>query len=141
VLFFAVVVALLVAPAYSQWTSCSTSNSEMSISSISVPVEPSEGQPFSITVDGVLHSVVTKGTVYGETYYEGISLGTKSSDLCTDMKGSKTPCPWQKGPMSFVSNGTMANNIPSGQYKEVIWITDTQTGKQVFCIQGVFTLN
>ncbi len=138
---FAVVVVLaLVSACSAQWTSCGGASAEMTITSISVPVPPVQGQSFTITVDGTLHTEIKAGTVSGKTLYEGVVLGSSSSDLCSSMKNTTQPCPWKPGPLSFYSKSTMPTGLPSGQYTEQLTIQDNDTNQLVFCIQGIFNL-
>ena len=123
------------------WKNCGDSsytaqNLQVTIS----PANPQPGDSYTYTSSYDLTKPVETGST--ETIkltLRGIPVENKTTDLCTALAKTDTPCPIAAGHVTSVTKGTIPTDAPSGTLIATASWKD-QAGNNVLCIQLEFDL-
>ncbi|EFA83725.1 hypothetical protein PPL_02792 [Heterostelium album PN500] len=111
------------------WTTCGTPADK--VSSRITPNPPVKGQDLTISVVGNMTETVNGGNVHINVKYGFIVIINTDEPLC--QVGPPIPCPIQAGPFSKSLTVSIPSNLPSGEYKGNLVLTDPSKN-EIACV-------
>eukprot|EP01104_Vermistella_antarctica_P020544 TRINITY_DN882_c1_g1_i1.p1 TRINITY_DN882_c1_g1~~TRINITY_DN882_c1_g1_i1.p1 ORF type:complete len:167 (-),score=39.65 TRINITY_DN882_c1_g1_i1:85-519(-) len=140
-LYCAVVLLIAVASVKADvWTSCSTSADKFQIKSIDVnPDPPVAGKEVKFNVTGEMSETVNNGTSTVQIQYNGVTIYSQTTNLCTEMKEINSKCPIKEGPYSHVDKLSIPKSVLPGDYTAHVTLDDND-GNEITCLNIDVTL-
>jgi cathepsin B len=126
--------AAFCAVAFADWKNCGSSSDALQIQNLVVPGTLTPGQPISISFSGTLSEQLTGGNVVISVTFLGITVFSKTYDLCKLVSEGGSSCPVAAGPLSISKQETMPSGAPRGTYQGKVVVHD-QSGSEVTCIE------
>jgi len=127
--------------AVTSWSNCGESSWHATNLQVTItPSNPQPGDAYTYTADYDLDETITAGKEQVEITLRGIPVSQKTSDLCSALANTDTPCPIQKGHVHSVTKGTVPAGTPSGTLSAKAKWTD-QNNEPVLCIDLTFNIN
>lgn len=102
------------------------------------PPSPVKGNPVTIAATGKITQGISNGTVHYTAALDGITLISKTDDLCSLVKKAGKSCPLTAGEQSIGITYTIPSWAPSGNYSAKA--TATTGAEEITCLQGWFQL-
>ncbi|KAF9939274.1 hypothetical protein BGZ65_011004 [Modicella reniformis] len=131
----------LATTASAAFSSCGSATDDFQLSSVSyTPNPPKVGQNVCITLQGTLSNAVTQGaTIRTTATYWGMNVYDQTTDLCTALAGSATPCPIATSVSAVTHCVDVPSNVPAGVALTLKAVATNVGNTRLFCISGPLT--